>query len=155
MKWERIDFDERTVTVPISKNGESRVLPIKRLAWSYLLELRAARIPDSKLVFHGRDINTPLNIEKAWATARLKSGIKNFRWHDNRHTAAAYFRKSGASIADIADILGHKTLTVAWRYSKIEVEEQRPQFSAMNDKFLPNDLIEQAQNANDDNKLND
>ncbi len=145
IRWRHIDLVKGTIFVPTSKNGEARTLPIDGLALTHLLKLNDLRQPKSELVFHGENPTTPMNFEKAWREARRKAGIKDFRWHDNRHTAAAFFRKSGASIADIADILGHKTLTVSWRYSKIKVEEQRPQVKAMNDKFLPSDLLEQAQ----------
>lgn len=135
------------MSVPTSKNGESRILPIDGLAWEYLLKLKETRRPGSKLVFHGRDINQPMNFDNAWSEARRRAGIDDFMWHDNRHTAAVYFRKSGCTIADIADILGHKTLTVSWRYAKFKTEEQRPKISAMTSTFMPADLVEQAQNV--------
>lgn len=143
-KWSNIDFVARTIFVPTSKNGESRILPVEGLAWSYILKLHETRKPGSKLLFHGRKLDKPMDYETAWGNALRKAGIEDFRWHDNRHTAASYLRKSGASLADIADILGHKTLAVTRRYAKVEAEDQRPRVVAMNDKFMPDDLLEQA-----------
>ena len=47
----------------------------------------------------------------------LQAGLEDFRFHDLRHTAASYFAMSGASLADIAGLLGHKTLSMVQRYA--------------------------------------
>ncbi len=52
---------------------------------------------------------------KAVETAR----IDDFHFHDLRHTAASYLAMNGASLLDIADILGHKTLQMVKRYSHL------------------------------------
>ena len=149
-EWNHINFNERTLRVPTSKNGEPRILPIGELAWKYILMLWETRRPGSKLIFHGNNVNKPMNFDTAWSSVLAKAGIEDFRWHDNRHTAAVFFRKSGLSIADIADILGHKTLTVSWRYAKYKTEEQRPKIAAMTSAFMPEDLVEKAQNVDHD-----
>jgi integrase len=44
---------------------------------------------------------------------------RNFRFHDLRHSAASYLAMNGASLAEIADILGHKTLQMTKRYAHL------------------------------------
>jgi len=41
--------------------------------------------------------------------AVIEAGIKNFHWHDLRHTFASRLRMQGAPLEDIADLLGHKS----------------------------------------------
>jgi integrase len=56
--------------------------------------------------------------EHAWQAALLRAGLTGtFRFHDLRHTAASYLAMSGASLIEIAEILGHKTLAMVRRYS--------------------------------------
>jgi len=43
--------------------------------------------------------------------------LPNFRFHDLRHTAASYLAMSGATLAEIAEVLGHRSLQVTKRYS--------------------------------------
>ena len=45
--------------------------------------------------------------------------LKDFRIHDIRHTTASYIAMNGGSLLDIAEILGHKSLVMARRYSHL------------------------------------
>ena len=49
--------------------------------------------------------------------ARLK--ILDFKFHDLRHTAASWMRMGGADMHTVAELLGHKTLTMARRYQHL------------------------------------
>ncbi len=54
-----------------------------------------------------------------WLTALEEAGIGNFRFHDLRHSAASYLAMNGASLAEIAEVLGHKTLQMVKRYAHL------------------------------------
>jgi integrase len=45
-----------------------------------------------------------------------RAGIRDFHWHDLRHTAASELAKAGASIFEIQSVTGHKTLQMVARY---------------------------------------
>src|SRR5215510_12503228 len=62
----------------------------------------------------------PLENGRHWFDdAVLEAGIKNFRWHDLRHTFASRLRMKGTPLEDIADLLGHKSLTMTRRYAQL------------------------------------
>lgn len=46
-----------------------------------------------------------------------RANIKNFRFHDLRHTAASYLVMNGASLHETAEILGHKSTQTTKRYA--------------------------------------
>jgi integrase len=48
-----------------------------------------------------------------------KAGLADFHFHDLRHTTASYLAMGGGSIAEIASVLGHKTLAMVKRYSHL------------------------------------
>jgi site-specific recombinase XerD len=52
--------------------------------------------------------------------AALKTAnIEDFRFHDLRHSAASYLAMNGATLAEIAEVLGHKTLSMVKRYAHL------------------------------------
>ncbi len=51
-----------------------------------------------------------------------EADIKNFRFHDLRHSAASYMAMNGATASEIAAVLGHKTLQMVKRYAHLSDE---------------------------------
>ena len=45
--------------------------------------------------------------------------LADFRFHDLRHTCASYLAMSGATLAEISEVLGHKTLVMVKRYAHL------------------------------------
>ena len=64
-----------------------------------------------------------------WANANvdIKAGratIHDTRFHDLRHTTASMLAAQGASLLEIADVLGHKTLAMVKRYSHLVIDHK-------------------------------
>jgi integrase len=49
------------------------------------------------------------NIQSAFERVRQRSGIKDFKFHDLRHTAISYMLMAGNDTSTIADLVGHTT----------------------------------------------
>jgi integrase len=71
------------------------------------------------LLFPRADGQKPLDIRYAWAQALQTAGITDCRFHDLRHSCASYLAMSGASLVEIAAVLGHKTLQMVQRYAHL------------------------------------
>ena len=48
-----------------------------------------------------------------------RANLQDFRFHDLRHSTASYLAMNGASLAEIAAVLGHKTLAMVKRYAHL------------------------------------
>lgn len=120
LRWPQIDLARRMAVLHETKNGERRVLPLTGHALELLRARAKVRRIDTDLVFPGRrHPDKPLDLRTPFETALAAAGISDFRWHDLRHTAASYLAMNGASLAEIAEVLGHKTLAMVKRYAHL------------------------------------
>jgi integrase len=67
----------------------------------------------------------PFYFDQAWRETREKAKLKDFRFHDLRHSCASNLAMNGATTAEIAAVLGHKTLAMVKRYSHLSDEHVR------------------------------
>ena len=100
-----------------TKNGERREIPINdtlRLLAGYY---KTDRCP---YVFyepkHGKSL--PGSQEKL-PDCPQRSGIKDFHFHDLRHTFASQLVMAGVDITTVKDLLGHKRLNMTLRYAHL------------------------------------
>ena len=94
--------------------------------------LSRVRRLDTPLVLSRRDGRAPFDLRHAWAVALARAGVKDFRWHDLRHSAASSLAMQGATLLDIATLLGHKTVHVAQRYAHLAPQHTRDVLTRMN-----------------------
>jgi integrase len=66
-----------------------------------------------------------VSLKTAFSIARKRAGIRDFRFHDLRHTAASQMYMSGLDIKFIKEIGGWKTLQMVDRYSHLSTEHKR------------------------------
>ena len=122
LRWNDIDFDRRTAYVATTKNGQPKVLP---LTDSVIRELQLFDTKDSSLIFASRiKCEVAYCFTKPWKKALEDAEIKDFRFHDLRHSCASYLAQSGASLLEIADVLGHKQISVTKRYAHLCIEHK-------------------------------
>ena len=122
LRWNDIDFDRRTAYVATTKNGQPKVLP---LTDSVIKELQLFDTKDSSLIFASKvKEDAPYCFTKPWKKALKDGEIKDFRFHDLRHSCASYLAQSGASLLEIADVLGHKQISVTKRYAHLCIEHK-------------------------------
>ena len=120
LTWQAVDLNQGRITLLETKNGEIRVVPIAGHALELLKSHAKVRPIDTPLLFPSMiNRNKPQDLRAPWKTALKKAGIEDFRFHDLRHSAASYLAMNGASLAEIAETLGHKTLQMVKRYSHL------------------------------------
>ena len=114
-----VDLDARRAYLFDTKNGESRTLPLPVRLVEELRRFHNQTAPDELVYRSDRDPRKPKAIDAPWRAAKAEAGIENFRFHDLRHTTASYLAMGGASLLEIADVLGHKTMQMVKRYSHL------------------------------------
>ena len=133
LKWAHVDLDKRVIHLDQTKNEERRALHLSCLSLDVMRNLGKVRHIDSDLVFPSpHDPKKPINIENLWKAALKIADLEDFRFHDLRHTAASYLAMNGATTAEIAAVLGHKTLQMVKRYAHISEQHTAGVVERMN-----------------------
>ena len=138
MKWENVDLKKKRITLVETKNGETKVVPLVGKAHELIRDLYLNIKPlNNDRVFPSTNTPTEFrSIRTAWETALKKCEIENFRFHDLRHSTASYLAMNGATLLEIADILGHKTLQMVKRYSHLSEDHKATVLEKMNEKIF-------------------
>ena len=109
----------------MTKNGERREIPINATLRETLEELyrgtkeRPRRI-DVPWVFYDPSTGKPYkSVKRSFASACRRAKIKDFHFHDLRHTFASHLVMAGVDLTTVKELLGHKTLTMTLRYAHL------------------------------------
>lgn len=120
-RWEFVDFERRTLRVPVSKSGKARNIPLSSAAITILKQL--PRWKDCPWVIPNPETRKPYgNLYYPWAKVRSAAGLDDVRWHDLRHSAASALVQANVPIYTVARILGHSTVQHTARYSHLADE---------------------------------
>ena len=109
LKWINIDIHKKTAFILLTKNGESRTVPLSTRA---IETLRA--LPRS---IDGRVL--PINfaaLETNFKRARERAKLLDLRIHDLRHTAVTRLAEKLPNLIELSAVTGHKSLAMLKRY---------------------------------------
>jgi integrase len=132
LTWEQIDFERKAITLYKTKNGEIRVVPLVGLAANELKKHGRVRNLKNPFIFSGRHHSSANFPRKVWETALKQAEISDFHFHDCRHSAASELAMNGASLHEIAAVLGHKTLAMVQRYAHLSEQHTMSVVERMN-----------------------
>lgn len=134
LEWTDVDLERKRLILHETKNGERRAVHLAGPAleelrrWSKVRRLGDPRVFPNVGAFHHR-----------WWEALERAKIVNFKFHDLRHTAASYLAMNGATLAEIAAVLGHKTLAMVKRYAHLSESHVAGVVERMNAKVFGKD----------------
>jgi integrase len=136
LRWADVDFSKRQIVLHETKNGDRRVLPMAGLALDLVKEHSKVRDLKTDLLFPFGKPPKPYEIRPPFEKAVKEAGLKDFRFHDLRHSAASYMAMNGASPAEIAEVLGHKTLQMVKRYAHLSEAHTHSVVASMNERIF-------------------
>lgn len=117
LKWENINFDVGFIEILKQENKGHKKIQIP-LSSKFRTELEKIGIKDKGYVFISHRGNKPYtNIDEGFRQALKRAGIKNFRFHDLRHTVGTRLVASGADLLTVKEILAHSELSTTQRYT--------------------------------------
>ncbi len=114
--WANVNFEKSVAFLPLTKNGDSRYVP---------LSMKAIKI----LKLLPRDIEGrvfPLNkgtVSILFLRAARRAKIEDIHFHDLRHMALTNLSFKFTNILELASISGHRELKMLQRYVHIKAED--------------------------------
>lgn len=117
--WSDMDLENRIIHITESKNHQRRDIPINDLL---LDALKNYKMKNGKTL-NGR-IFPYQDIKRAFQGACARAGIKDFRFHDLRHTFASYLVMSGVDLATVKELLGHSSIEMTLRYAHLSPDHR-------------------------------
>ncbi len=136
LKWSDVNLKDGFVILHETKNGERRRVPLVGHGLTLLVEHSKIRRLDTELLFPGKNPEKPIDLRRPFNDALKLAEITDFHWHDLRHCTASYLAMNGASLAEIAEVLGHKTLQMVKRYAHLSDGHVSSVVESMNEKVF-------------------
>ena len=109
LRWENVDYLKRTAFLALTKNGETRTVPLSTRA---IETLQALPRSINGIVF-------PINfaaLETNFKRARDRANLSDLRIHDLRHTAITRLAEKLPNLIKLSAVSGHKNLGMLKRY---------------------------------------
>jgi integrase len=122
LQWSDVDLEKGSGVVVRTKNGDPIRVRISGHPLVVLQEMAKHQNFERPWIFLGPKRRGPAEIRYAFDKACKQANISDFRIHDLRHCAASYLAMSGATLRDLSDFLGHRTLEQVKRYSHLTEE---------------------------------
>jgi len=121
--WRDIDIKGRRATIYDTKNGKNRVLPLTN---EVINELKRFQGIGNTVLFPSiSDPEKAYDFRIPWKKALDLAKVDDFNFHDLRHTCASYLAQNGATLVQIAEVLGHSNTVVTSRYAHLCINHKQ------------------------------
>lgn len=114
--WSSVDYANKLLALTLTKSGRSRRIPLNAEALRALETLKR----QSK-----RDRVCPHGGRKWFPEVLTAAKVKDFRWHDLRHTFASRLVMAGVDLRTVQELMGHQTITMTARYAHLSARHTR------------------------------
>jgi integrase len=120
-KWAFINWQQRTLRVPLSKSGKERFISLNDGAIALLSSVEPQL--DNPYVFPSPITGKPSpSLHFPWVRIRDRAGLKDMRLHDLRHSFASFLVNSGVPLYTVQGLLGHTQIRTTQRYAHLADE---------------------------------
>jgi integrase len=118
LEWDAVDLQRRIAWVHADEAKGRRTIPVP-LNDAALAILRGQRGKHRRVVFPYRGRAMAHQGAPAWRAACKVAGLKDFRWHDLRHTWASWHVQNGTPLAVLQELGGWRSLAMVMRYAHL------------------------------------
>ena len=121
LRWRDIDIKEGIIIIQDSKSKEKRIIYMNETTKDVFLSPLSFKGREYVFEKEGKKLDT-FYISHLFEKVIKQAGIKDFRFHDLRHTFASRLVMAGVNLKTIQELLGHKSYQITLRYSHLSPE---------------------------------
>lgn len=125
LTWDQVDLARRQAVIGDgdTKNGDALGVPLNSVAIE-VLERQVGKHRKYVFTYRGRHLKSANT--KTWRAALKACGIRDFRWHDLRHTWATWLRQNDVPTWVLQELGGWKSESMVRRYAHMSVKHLQP-----------------------------
>jgi integrase len=118
LEWSQIDMQRRVAWIhpDQAKSRKAIVVPLNDDSLG-VLRRQIGKHHHFVFTYKGNPVGRANS--KAWRNALKRSGIKNFRWHDLRHTWASWHVQAGTPLHVLQELGGWESVEMVRRYAHL------------------------------------
>ncbi len=120
--WDQVSLERKTIQLTATKNGSARTVRLNPDSLAALNGLKREKPKASARVFPATQTKGAYGTREWFNPALDAAKIEGYTWHGNRHTFCSWLAMAGASIRDIQELAGHKTISMSARYAHLSPE---------------------------------
>lgn len=121
LEWTQVDLARAVAWIHADQAKNKRAIPVPLNAEA-LTVIRAQIGQHSVRVFTFRGNPIARASDSAWYKALKRCGLKDFRWHDLRHTWASWHVQAGTPLHVLQELGGWRTPAMVQRYAHLAPE---------------------------------
>jgi len=130
LSWDKIDLENRTLTLSETKSGKTKHIPINELGYSVLMAQK--EISGNHEYVFITDKGTPYKNVDLFIKKMKQYLPEGFRvFHDSRHSYASQLAMNGIDILTISKLLTHGNSRVTQRYAHLADKHLQEQSNKM------------------------
>ncbi len=114
LTWSQVHLDRKLVHLTKTKNGHERDVFLKEDALAVLSCRKKGKPKEPVFPQEGATFDI-----RSLFPSMADAGIEGYVWHCNRHTFYSWLSMAGASIKEIQEAAGHRSITMSARYAHL------------------------------------
>ena len=119
LTWEQVDLERKLAYVHPDQAKARRAIPVPLNETALAVVQRQVGRHAPRVFSYAGKALAPQISTKAWYRALQRAGIKDFRWHDLRHTWASWHAQGGTPLFAIQELGGWETASMVRRYAHL------------------------------------
>ena len=121
LEWSQLDLNRRCAWIHADQAKARKAIAVPLNADALLvLRQQMDKHPTRVFSYQGKPVTKANN--HAWRKALVRAGIRDFRWHDLRHTWASWHVQQGTPLQVLQELGGWSDYSMVFRYAHLSVE---------------------------------